>query len=68
MPTRGMVGPPLRGVGERFYLAGRLPNTPENMIRWIRFPREVDPETLMPNMDVTEVDGRDLAAFLYSLR
>lgn len=68
MPTQGMVGPPLRGVGERLYLAGRLPNTPENMIRWIRFPREVDPGTLMPNMDVTEIDGRDLAAFLYSLR
>jgi len=68
MPTQGLVGPPLEGIGNRSYLAGRLPNTPENLVRWIRFPRETDPDTLMPDMEVTEADSRDLAAFLYTLR
>jgi cytochrome c len=68
MPTRGRVGPPLSDIGERSYLAGKLPNTPENIVRWIRFPQQIDPDTMMPDMRISEVDGRDLAAFLYALR
>ena len=67
-PRAGWVGPPLRGVASRSYLAGRLPNTRENMIRWIRHPRQVDELTIMPEMNVTEQDARDIAAFLYTLR
>jgi cytochrome c2 len=62
------VGPPLQQIGLRTYLAGRLDNTPENMIRWIRQPRSVDPETAMPETGVTQADGRDIAAYLYTLR
>jgi putative membrane protein len=62
------VGPPLSQVALRSYLAGRIENTPENMIRWIRQPRSVDPETAMPETGVTESDGRDIAAYLYTLR
>lgn len=68
MPTTGLVGPPLRGIARRAYLAGTLSNTPENMIRWIRSPRQLDPDTLMPELGVSQEDGRDLAAFLYTLR
>ncbi|HTI44379.1 MAG TPA: cytochrome c oxidase assembly protein [Vicinamibacterales bacterium] len=62
------VGPPLMQVGLRSYLAGRIDNTPENMIKWIRQPRSVDPQTAMPETGVTESDGRDIAAYLYTLR
>ena len=62
------VGPPLQQIGLRTYLAGRLDNTPENMIRWIRQPHSVDPQTAMPETCVTEADGRDIAAYLYTLR
>ena len=62
------VGPPLSQVALRSYLAGRIDNTPENMIRWIRQPRSVDPGTAMPETGVTESDGRDIAAYLYTLR
>lgn len=62
------VGPPLSRIGVRSYLAGRIDNTPDNMIRWIRQPRSVDPETAMPETGVTEADGRDIAAYLYTLR
>ena len=67
MPTAGLVGPPLRGIARRAYLAGTFSNTPENMIRWIRSPRQLDPDTLMPELGVSQEDGRDLAAFLYTL-
>ncbi len=62
------VGPPLTDVGERSYLAGELSNTPDNMVRWIRYPRTIKPHTAMPDTGVTEVDGRDMAAYLYALR
>jgi len=62
------VGPPLQQIALRSYLAGRIDNTPENMIRWIRQPHSVDPQTAMPETGVTEADGRDIAAYLYTLR
>jgi mono/diheme cytochrome c family protein/cytochrome c551/c552 len=61
------VGPPLEGIAGRKYLAGRLPNTPENMLRWIREPKSVNPATLMPDLDVTEAHARDIAAYLATL-
>jgi cytochrome c len=66
--ARGTVGPPLNRVGRRAYLGGVLPNTPNNMIRWIQNPQEVDPRTAMPAIGVTERDARDIAAYLYTLR
>jgi putative membrane protein len=62
------VGPPLTQVARRAYLAGRIDNTPENMIKWIRHPHSVDDRTLMPEMGVSVQDGRDITAYLYTLR
>jgi putative membrane protein len=62
------VGPPLTQVARRSYLAGRIENTPENMIQWIRHPHAVDNRTLMPEMGVSMQDGRDITAYLYTLR
>jgi len=62
------VGPPLAGIGGRGLIAGRLPNTPDAMVRWLRDPRAVDPQTTMPDMEVTEADARDIAAYLATLR
>jgi cytochrome c2 len=62
------VGPPLSQIALRSYLAGRIDNTPENMIKWVRQPHSVDPQTAMPETGVTERDGRDIAAYLYTLR
>ena len=45
-----------------------LTNTPENLVRWIRDPQGVDSLTAMPDMGVTGVDARDMAAYLYSRR
>jgi putative membrane protein len=65
---RGLVGPPLTSIASRVYLAGRLPNTPENLERWIQHPRAVDEKTAMPDTGVTDADARDIAAYLYTLR
>ena len=66
--ARGQVGPSLEGIASRAYLAGKLPNTPANMIKWIREPQEVQPGTAMPELGVTEQDGKDIAAYLYTLQ
>lgn len=63
-----LVGPNLQQVASRMYLAGVLPNTPDNMIRWIQHPRDVDPLTAMPNLNVTDADARDIASYLYTLK
>lgn len=61
------VGPPLAGIADRRYIAGVLPNTPANMLRWLRDPKKVDPLSAMPDLGVSEQDARDIAAFLYTL-
>jgi cytochrome c len=66
--ANGLVGPPLTQVGSRVYLAGRLQNTPDNMIRWIRDPQGVDDKTAMPNLGVTETDAKDITSYLYTLK
>lgn len=64
--ANGNVGPPLIDMARQVYLAGILPNQPDNMVRWIRSPQEVNPRTAMPDMGVTEADARDIAAYLYA--
>ena len=66
--ANGLVGPPLAGIASRSYIAGVLPNAPDNMLRWLRDPRAVDSLTAMPNVGVTPSDARHLAAYLYTLR
>jgi mono/diheme cytochrome c family protein len=61
------VGPSLKGIATRQYIAGVLPNTPENMIRWLRDPPKIAPQTAMPNLHIKEQDMRDIVAYLYTL-
>ena len=62
------VGPPLEGIGSRQFLGGVLPNSPDNMVRWIRFPHELSPLGAMPGLGVSERDARDIAAYLATLK
>jgi cytochrome c2 len=66
--ARGLVGPPLDGIRNRQYIAGELPNTADNLMKWIQHPHQVEPHTVMPEMGVSEQDSRDIAAYLYTLR
>jgi cytochrome c2 len=62
------VGPPLTQIAVRQYLGGRLVNTPDNMMKWLQHPQQIDPKNAMPEMGVTDQDARDIAAYLYTLR
>ncbi|MGH7509453.1 MAG: c-type cytochrome [Gemmatimonadales bacterium] len=66
--ARGLVGPPLTMFARRAYIAGQLPNQPDNLIRWIQDPQSVEQGTAMPNLGVNPVTARDMAAYLYTLR
>jgi cytochrome c len=60
------VAPSLEKLKSRQFLAGRLSNTPENLQKWIRNPRAVDPKTAMPAVGLDGPQARDIAAYLYS--
>ncbi len=66
--ARGLVGPPLVWFGRRTFIAGEVPNTPENLVRWIRNPQSIESGTAMPALGLTEQQARDVAAYLYTLR
>ena len=64
----GLVGPPLAGFGNRIYITGRFPNTEAMLTRWIVDPPALAPSTAMPAVGVDQVDARNMAAYLLSLR
>jgi len=64
----GTVGPPLDGYARRAYVAGKLPNQLDNLMRWIRDPQSIEPGTAMPTLPVNEAEARAMATYLYSLR
>ncbi len=66
--ARGLVGPPLYYLANRTIIAGQLPNTPDNLTRWIQHPRSVEPKTAMPELGVSGAEAYDIAAYLYTLR
>ena len=63
--ARGTVGPLLDGYREQVYVAGRSPNEPDALVAWIRNAPSLDPGTAMPDLDVSEAEARDIAAYLY---
>jgi cytochrome c len=63
-----MVGPPLTHWSRRAYIAGLVPNTPENLVRWIHNPHLIHPQSAMPNMNVHVEHARHMAAYLYTIR
>lgn len=65
--AQGLVGPPLDFMARRSYIAGRVPNDPAQMIRWVQAPEDVDPETAMPNLGLNAEQARDVAAYMYTL-
>jgi len=60
------VGPPLDEIRSRGYIAGVMPHTADNLMKWIQHPRQVVPNTAMPELGVSQAEARDMAAYLYS--
>lgn len=66
--ARGLVGPPLYFFSRRTIIAGELPNSPANLMRWLKDPQAVEPNTDMPDLGLTDQQARDVVAYLYTLR
>jgi len=65
--ANGRVGPPLAGIADRIFIAGRLQNSPENIAKWIADPQSISPGSAMPNMGVKPEDAREIADYLETL-
>jgi cytochrome c len=65
--AQGLIGPSLKHVGNRNYIAGVVKNSPDNLIHWIQHAPSVDPKTAMPDLQLPEADARDIASYLYTL-
>jgi cytochrome c len=63
----GRVGPDLDGLRHRRFVAGRLPNNPENLVRFIVDPQGASPGSAMPDLDVVDAEARDMVAYLATL-
>jgi len=64
--SKVFVGRPLADVADRRYIAGKVPNTQANLVRWIMDPQSIDPGNAMPAMGVSERDAIDISAYLLS--
>jgi cytochrome c1 len=63
----GTVGPSLAHFASQRMIAGALPNTPENLARFLRSPRTVVRDSVMPDQPLTEDQMRNVVAYLYAL-
>lgn len=66
--ARGNLAQTLEAWGRRSYIAGRLPNRPEILARWIIDPQALVPGTAMPSMGVSPADAQAMADYLFSLQ
>ena len=65
----GTFGPDLTHLMSRDTLAsGIVPNTPENLRKWIHDPNDLKPWVLMPDMQLSDQQVDELVAYLSTLR
>ena len=68
-PAMGKVGPDLTHLMSRDTIgSGSVPNTPENLRKWIRDPGTFKPGSLMPPQTLTNPELDQIAAYLETLR
>jgi len=67
--SKGYLGPDLSHFGGRTTLAaGIVPNTPENVARWVTNPEAMKPGVQMPKLGLSGPQLGDLVAYLESLK
>ena len=67
--ARGVVGPDLTHLMSRDTIAsGSVPNTPENLRKWVRNPGTFKPGSLMPAQDVTDQELDQIVGYLLTLK
>ena len=66
---KGTFGPDLTHFGSRGGIAAyTLPNTPENLLKWIQDPQAVKPDCSMPNVPLPLEQQKELVAYLEELK
>ncbi|KRB86564.1 hypothetical protein ASE00_07700 [Sphingomonas sp. Root710] len=63
----GTVGPPLSGIARQQILAGRYPNRPDVMTRWLIDPQAMQPGGAMPSTGLSPSQAKIIADYLYTL-
>ena len=66
--ANGKVGPDLTHIAQRTEIAGKLPNDPDALVRWLMHPQSITPKGGMPEQGISDAEARDIAAYLYSER
>ena len=66
--AQGKVGPELTHWAGNSLIADTIPNTDENLRKWLKDPPVVKPGTLMPNQNLTDSEIDALIAFLRTLK
>jgi len=67
--AEGTHAPDLTHLMSRQTLAaGMIPNTPENLRRWIADPQKVKPGCLMPAFGLSDSDRDAIVEYLVTLR
>jgi mono/diheme cytochrome c family protein len=60
----GDIGPDLTAFEMREVIAGVLPNTPDNLARWLANPQTVKRDATMPALGLSSAQTSDLVALL----
>lgn len=63
--AKSPAAPPIVAIARQGYIAGVVPNTPDNLVRWIMEPSAISPRTAMPDLDLSRAEATDAAAYLY---
>src|SRR5688572_5876225 len=66
--STGTVGPELTHFGSHTQIAGTLPLSKENLVKWIKDPPGSKPGTTMPNLGINDADAGVLADWLLQLK
>ncbi len=61
------VGPPLTAWSRRTFIAGSIPNVPQNLMSFVANAHTLRPDGAMPDFDFSKQQARDVAAYLYTL-
>ena len=65
--ANSLVGPPLDSWSGRSFIAGTLPNSQDNLQRWLADPQAIRAGSAMPTLDLTDDEVADITAYLFTL-
>ena len=67
--AQGSIGPALEGLASRPAISnGNVPNTPENLAKFVQNPASLNPVSNMPGLNMPDADAQAIAAYLRTLK